>query len=452
MRKLWPALMFASLPLLGFWFYGLFDLDEGFYAAVVSEMNRRGDWITPWYNGQPWFEKPILLYWVAKPCVLLFGENIGPRLPSVLANIGIMILLARFALKHHGEAAARWSIFIFGSSLFAIALGRMMMTDSLFVLCFSAALLWFYESLENPKFRPWSAFALGLSVLAKGPVGAILFVGVLLAFYAASPDQRPRFRGGWLLGTLIFTLVVASWYYPCWRVNGELFVQKFLVEQNIGRFAGGDKAHTVGFLKGLPIYPLTLLLGMAPWAFAAVRPRFWRDAKEPFLVGWFAVVFGFFLVSGAKLPHYIFPCVPPMSLLLARRKDQDARPWPLEVTYIVPVMALVANFAFYGYYHQGHAEVHRLAKHVRENGGGRAAVFQMTRRENDRGTGTLHLRETSHPSLLFYLNDTVIDTEKPEDLADAKWVITRRGRINVPGSLGLKVVEEGADYVLFGRP
>src|SRR5262249_44035004 len=65
--------VFACLPLLGWWLTGLFDLDEGFYAAVTAEMNRRGEWITPYYNGQPWFEKPILLYWAAKPCVALFG-------------------------------------------------------------------------------------------------------------------------------------------------------------------------------------------------------------------------------------------------------------------------------------------------------------------------------------------------------------------------------------------
>ena len=51
-----PVIWFlAILPLLGWWFYGLFDIDEGFYGAVVAEMNRRGEWITPFYNGKPWF-------------------------------------------------------------------------------------------------------------------------------------------------------------------------------------------------------------------------------------------------------------------------------------------------------------------------------------------------------------------------------------------------------------
>jgi 4-amino-4-deoxy-L-arabinose transferase-like glycosyltransferase len=44
---LWPWVLAACIPLIGWWSYGLFDLDEGFYAAVVAEMNRRGEWINP---------------------------------------------------------------------------------------------------------------------------------------------------------------------------------------------------------------------------------------------------------------------------------------------------------------------------------------------------------------------------------------------------------------------
>src|SRR5436305_1720172 len=103
---LWTWLL-AILPFVGFWTYGLFDLDEGFYGAVIAEMNRRGEWITPYFNGHPWFEKPILLYWLAKPCLMLFGQTIGPRLPSVLASIGLFAWVTRFTRNHFGDAAAQ---------------------------------------------------------------------------------------------------------------------------------------------------------------------------------------------------------------------------------------------------------------------------------------------------------------------------------------------------------
>lgn len=450
------ALLIAALPLLGWWLYGLFDLDEGFYAAVVAEMNRRHDWVTPWYNGQPWFEKPILLYWLAKPMVLLFGESIGPRLPSVLSSVALYALCGSFAARRWGNRAGIWAILILGSSLLVVALGRMMMTDPLLSLSLTAALLWFYESLVDPDrrrfFRTLSAAALGFSMLAKGPVGPILFVVILAVTFGLEPELRPAYRGGWLVGFLVFGLVVASWYLPCWLANRDAFVQKFLIEQNVGRFTGGDQAHSLPFLKGLPIYPITLLVGMAPWSF--LLPKAWprkpdADPAARFLVVWFCVIFAFFLISSAKLPHYVLTCVPPLALMVARaRREREEGLLP---AITLAVVAVLANVGFYAYYQQGHAEVHALARYVREHGGGAVAVYQMPRREQDRGTGTFHLRETSHPSLLFYLNDTVIDAEEPSQLTGARWVITRAGRIPDPEPFGLAEVQKGRDYALYQR-
>src|SRR5258708_5134076 len=120
------ALLFACLPLFGWWMTGLFDVDEGFYGAVVAEMNRRGEWITPFFNGHPWFEKPILLYWLAKPCMMLFGPDFGPRLPSVLCTIGLFVVCGWFMKRRYGASAQSLTIFCLGSSVLILGLGRLM--------------------------------------------------------------------------------------------------------------------------------------------------------------------------------------------------------------------------------------------------------------------------------------------------------------------------------------
>ena len=43
---------------------GLVGPDEPRYAAVAHEMAASGDWVTPRLWGEPWFEKPALLYWM----------------------------------------------------------------------------------------------------------------------------------------------------------------------------------------------------------------------------------------------------------------------------------------------------------------------------------------------------------------------------------------------------
>lgn len=416
------ALLIALVPLLGFWTYGLFDLDEGFYAAVVAEMNRRHDWITPYYNGQPWFEKPILLYWLAKPCLMTFGEAVGPRLPGILATVGLYWMCGHVMARRYGVVTARWTVLVLSSSLLFVAVGRMMMTDSLLNLSLSACLILFFLSLEGDKrLRLGSAACLGLAVLAKGPVAAILFVAITGIAYWQLPKLRTGFRGFWVPSMLVFAVVVLSWYWPCYAVNGQLFVQKFLIEQNIGRFTGGDAAHTVGFFKGLPIYPLTLLVGMAPWSFFMVRS--WRregDALDAYFKVWFLVIFVFFTISGAKLPHYILTAATPLALFIAR--DCASRKLSFNWGFAsAAAVGLFAQFGFSYYYQQGHAEIHRLAKAIVSSPDASfpVIVYQMPRRDNDKGTGTLHLRETSHPSLLLYLNRTVAEADTPAQLNSA---------------------------------
>lgn len=441
------ALWIAIVPLLGWWITGLFDLDEGFYAAVVAEMNRRGEWITPYYNGQPWFEKPILLYWMAKPCLAIFGDMIGPRLPSVLSAVGCYVLVARYARKWLTENAATYSVIVLSSSLLFVAIGRMMMTDMPLVLTFSAAMLTFWESLVgNPKMRLATAALLGLAVLAKGPVALILFVLIAGWTFWREPDLRPAFRGQWLLGTVILFGVIALWYIPAYMANGQLFVQKFLIEQNIGRFTGGDKAHTIKAAWAYILYIPVILVLMAPWSFYIFKawpPR--KDAVDGalfrrYLAAWAGVIFIFFSISSAKLPHYVLPVCVPLAMLLGDffgRRHADSQPkvlvWPLAWTIFV---GLLANVGFLVWYEKsGQREAHELARYVRENSllgvPETVAVYQMPRRDKDLGTGKPKLQETSLPSMLLYLNTTVTEAETPNEVIDAKchWLFTRSGRI-----------------------
>lgn len=489
--------LFALLPLLGWWLTGLFDLDEGFYAAVVAEMNRRGEWVTPYYNGKPWFEKPILLYWLAKPTIALFGEMIGPRLPSVLATLATYAVAAWFAARRlgDGQKTAQLSVLILGSSLLVLGLGRMMMTDAPLLLALTGTFLAFWESLVGDRrWRLLTAALLGVGVLAKGPVACLLFLPVAGWTYWRQPDLRPAFKGQWLAGFAILAAVVATWYVPAYLANGQTFVQKFLIEQNVGRFTGGDSAHTLG-IASMPAYIPIVFLGMIPWsvwiprAWPWLRPapewveRFvgtpgfgplilrillfpltwvlwgWKGRTtedQPFrryLATWAAVVFLFFSLSGAKLPHYVLPLFAPLALLVAHRLREQRWAFPLGFG-MAAAMTIVANGVFIALYGlSGQQEVHTLARYVRVQGGD-VAVYQMSRRQKSRGTGSAKLQETSLPSLLLYLDRTVVDTDKLEEIAAHEgpiWIITRRGRIQNEDFVSVKRYRRDLERIM-GAP
>jgi len=42
----------------------LFDADEPAFAEATREMLLSGNWITPHFNFEPRFDKPILFYWL----------------------------------------------------------------------------------------------------------------------------------------------------------------------------------------------------------------------------------------------------------------------------------------------------------------------------------------------------------------------------------------------------
>jgi 4-amino-4-deoxy-L-arabinose transferase-like glycosyltransferase len=444
-RALQIATVVAILPLLGWWVTGLFDLDEGFYGAVVAEMNRRGEWITPYFNGSPWFEKPILLYWLAKPCVALFGNMVGPRLPSVLSAIGCFLLVGGYVRRKVSEEAAALSVMALGSSLLFVALGRLMMTDMPLTLAFSAAMFAFWESLVgDARWRILTAALLGVAVLAKGPVALILFALIAGWTFYRERDLRPRFRGWWLVGTMALAAVIASWYVPAYLANGQLFVQKFLIEQNVGRFIGGDQAHTIRAWWAYFLYVPILFLGMMPWSawiISAARgtsPNHLEDESfRRFLLAWATIIFIFFSVSSAKLPHYILPVVVPVAILVGIHlaRSNWRRVMAIGAGWTV-VVAIAANVGISWWYAKsGQAEAHSFVAKLRNSNPDLAdksvAVFQLPRRQKELGTGKPKLQETSLPSLVLYLGAPVNEAETAKEVVGrgSRWMFTRKGRI-----------------------
>src|ERR1035441_1433813 len=83
-------LFFAGLQVIG-----LLGADEPRYAQIAREMLARHDWVTPVLFGQPWLEKPPLLYWGAMLAYKTSGGVKGwaARLPSaVLCTLMVFFL------------------------------------------------------------------------------------------------------------------------------------------------------------------------------------------------------------------------------------------------------------------------------------------------------------------------------------------------------------------------
>src|SRR6476646_6087181 len=93
---LW-TLAIAWLLLIGwiafFWHLGsigLIDETEPLFVEAARQMTVTGDWITPFFNEVPRFDKPPLIYWLMAIAFKTFGVNEwAARLPSALSGLGL---------------------------------------------------------------------------------------------------------------------------------------------------------------------------------------------------------------------------------------------------------------------------------------------------------------------------------------------------------------------------
>src|SRR5438093_6496679 len=81
-----------------FWRLGtptFWDPDEAHYAETTRELLETRDVLAPYYNEQPFFDKPILFHWLQAIAMGLVGPTeLGARLPSAFAALALIAIAA----------------------------------------------------------------------------------------------------------------------------------------------------------------------------------------------------------------------------------------------------------------------------------------------------------------------------------------------------------------------
>lgn len=331
----------------------LWDPDETRYAVVAREMRENGNWILPHLNGRIYAEKPPLFFWLVNFSVFLLGEDseLTNRLPSALAGLLTLLVTFLFGKRLLNTRAGFLSGMVLATCLLFPQISRWMMLDSLFTLFFLLSLFYFYRGYEDIEKQQenyiLAGIFIGLGVLTKGPaIYLSIFIFLIYSFIQQNPKKA--WNRNLLYGFIISLAVVSLWLIPaCW-IGGEVYRDKILFEQNIGRLAGAGKHfHPQSIFFYFIRFPLEFL----PWTFFLPTAFIWGLRNEKtyrkaflFLIVWFATVFLFFTLSKGKKDNYILPLYPAASLMVGSLWDLRIDSEVKDRKLLIPLISLALCF------------------------------------------------------------------------------------------------------------
>jgi 4-amino-4-deoxy-L-arabinose transferase-like glycosyltransferase len=327
-----------------FWMLGaapLFDVDEGAFSQATLEMFQRGDFLSTYLNGEPRYDKPILVYWLQAAAVALLGPTEWAfRLPSALCAAGWAALTYLFARRFYGTERGLLAAAVLATSLGVYVIGRAATADALLNLLVAASMFaaWLHLSTGERRWLYATHAAIGLGVLAKGPIAILVPFAATFLYCASKKDLRGWARAAFDWKALLLLVAIAApWYIVILAKEGRGFVEGFIMKHNVGRFSGPVSGHGGSLLYYFPILllvslPFTGLLVPVARRWRAV----WRDDLQRYLLIWFLFVFVFFSISGTKLPHYVLYGYTGLAILMAvHALEARAQAWLL-----VPVLLL----------------------------------------------------------------------------------------------------------------
>ena len=321
-----PALTLACIACLSF-FLGLgrpaiTDSDEGFYAEAAREMVEGGDWLTPHFNDEERWQKPVLYYWLTAATYLVSGPTEwAARWWSALSGLGLVLLTWAAARRMLARDDAAWLAGAIVATCYGyFTMARFALPD-LPLTFFITLTIW--AGFD----RRWvlAGAATGLGFLMKGPIALVVPGLVLAPVWWRERTAAPVRLRDLSTAALVAAVIALPWYGAMTLEHGVPYLQSFFVGDNLERFATDRFNEPRGLWFYLPIlvggmFPWSIYLVTLPWrsAFSVVRRQRRLTGAEERLLAWAVLPLLFFSISVGKQPRYILSVLPPLAILLAR--------------------------------------------------------------------------------------------------------------------------------------
>jgi 4-amino-4-deoxy-L-arabinose transferase-like glycosyltransferase len=297
------------------------------FGIVYDFLSTSGDWVIPTVAGQPFMEKPPLLYWVAATFARVFSGWLplhdGARLAVGLFMGITCAATASAARQWWGSGSGRLAVLALLGCLGLVQHSHMLLTDVPLLTGFALATCGIAFSGNRPVVGGLLlGTGVGVGFLAKGLIapGVIgITVGLLTMLF-------PAWRTRDALWAFAIAIVAALPWLTIWPIalylrSPTLFMEWFW-SNNVGRFIGFSVTelgarNEQGFWWRTVLWFAFPALPLAIFTLWRFRTRSWNTPAIQVCVLLSIVIVAVLGISASARANYFLPLLIPVSLLAA---------------------------------------------------------------------------------------------------------------------------------------
>ncbi|MGA7879111.1 MAG: glycosyltransferase family 39 protein [Desulfoferrobacter sp.] len=303
--------------------------DEALYARIVDNIHSSKDWFSLKCYGSYYTHKPPLYFWLTAATYNLFNDE-ETRIRFWSAGFGIGCALLTFVLgcMMFSPEAGLFAGFILSMNRSFLFLhgARHGGMDSGVIFCTLLALLvfWNLPKLQRPLLA-WIAIGvcIGIMCMLKPLIGILLFIPLTIHWeiYYKSESWKSRLWGP-AIALFISILFFAPWHLYAWKTFGSNYMESAFGINVVKRVTVGlDAEHMHGpfyYWKNITKSSLPFSLFIPALAGSILLSRIGSQKRSFGLVSIVTLFWiGAFSLSVSKLPWYMYPVFPLISLSIA---------------------------------------------------------------------------------------------------------------------------------------
>jgi len=302
------------------------DRDEARFAQASRQMLETGNYIDIRFQSKPRYKKPIGIYWLQAASDAIFGDPESPkiwpyRLPSFLGALITVLLTFYLGKPFFNPRVGFLAALLLESSVLLQVEATIATTDASLLATITAMMVMlgriYLSENERTDMAVWGFWIFcGVGVLLKGPIPP--FVAFLTVITLSILDKNLKLvrRLRPLPGIFLLLIVVLPWFWAIHKATGGTFIRKALTQDLLPKLLGGHESH--GAPPGLYLLLIPLLFWPGTLVFINAMKEAWRSKSERtirFLISWAIPTWLAFEFIPTKLPHYILPVFPALSIL-----------------------------------------------------------------------------------------------------------------------------------------